>query len=416
MSSNRRLSVSSVAFALFAALYLASSMGLAAVLLADDRGVANNPVLFIVYWGVLYGASIFLYAMGGAVRVERRVLLLAGLGFFATASALWSVSSATSVKYGASLLMNVPFCAWLVRRFDVPQLLRLVYWTILGMVVVSLVLSLAGADIVRYIDIHDRDDLLGNEPIRGLFNHKITAGLYAAFALLLSTVVKSKAVRAIAGAVLFFFVLRTGSASALALLAISIALVAIVRFAVASGMSTRRFAAIFAATALATTVAAVFLGGPVLEFLGRDPTLTGRTVLWGWGIDAFLQRPFLGWGYQAYFESIDAYWNLMSYVQFQNYDVPHFHNAYIQTAVDLGIFAVVAYVALLASAFSRSFDAYRAGKDVIHAQLAALILTILIAGVFINVFLVYNNFTTLLAFVAFLAAGTGRPKRNLAHE
>jgi exopolysaccharide production protein ExoQ len=38
----------------------------------------------------------------------------------------------------------------------------------------------------------------------------------------------------------------------------------------------------------------------VLTFFGKDPTLTGRTIIWAAVLDSALKHPFLGWGYNAF--------------------------------------------------------------------------------------------------------------------
>ncbi|MFZ8379515.1 hypothetical protein ACO1LW_13610, partial [Staphylococcus aureus] len=62
----------------------------------------------------------------------------------------------------------------------------------------------------------------------------------------------------------------------------------------------------------------------VLDFLGRDVTLTGRTILWNWGIEVWAQRPILGWGYGAYFATPEAAAFAQTIPEFRSWDVPHF--------------------------------------------------------------------------------------------
>jgi hypothetical protein len=40
--------------------------------------------------------------------------------------------------------------------------------------------------------------------------------------------------------------------------------------------------------------------GWVLDLLGKDQTLTGRTDLWPLVIDSIAERPMLDWGYRAF--------------------------------------------------------------------------------------------------------------------
>ena len=38
----------------------------------------------------------------------------------------------------------------------------------------------------------------------------------------------------------------------------------------------------------------------LFELMGKDPTLTGRTDIWGYVMPYIYQRPLLGWGYGAF--------------------------------------------------------------------------------------------------------------------
>ena len=48
---------------------------------------------------------------------------------------------------------------------------------------------------------------------------------------------------------------------------------------------------------------AAFNSDYLLSMLGKDPTLTGRTDIWGYVILDIYERPLLGWGYQAFWST-----------------------------------------------------------------------------------------------------------------
>src|SRR3546814_13074421 len=72
-----------------------------------------------------------------------------------------------------------------------------------------------------------------------------------------------------------------------------------------------------------------------LEALGKERTLTGRSVLWEFALRMIEVRPWLGNGF-------DAFWNVGdgstgSYLQYViRADVKHFHNSYLDIPVQLG--------------------------------------------------------------------------------
>ncbi len=101
---------------------------------------------------------------------------------------------------------------------------------------------------------------------------------------------------------------------------------------------------------LPTVVAAAMsLADPtaILDALGKDSTLTGRTELWANARALWDERPVLGYGYQAFWQvgnpKAEELWfvnNVDSGAGF------HFHNLYLNTAVDLGMLGVFIVIAL----------------------------------------------------------------------
>ncbi|TVP44946.1 MAG: O-antigen ligase domain-containing protein [Halomonas sp.] len=160
------------------------------------------------------------------------------------------------------------------------------------------------------------------------------------------------------------------------------------------------FISIMLLVPLSAILVFIFLGAEILAALGRDPTLTGRTQLWGWGIDVALQKPWLGWGYQAYMGSEHAQAYALTIPRFVNYDVPHFHNAYIQILVELGFLGFLFYFFTYMVVVGRLYilSAYRQYMGLL--PLLAILTLLLISSFFINTFFQYNDFSTILFFIS----------------
>jgi exopolysaccharide production protein ExoQ len=82
--------------------------------------------------------------------------------------------------------------------------------------------------------------------------------------------------------------------------------------------------------------------------LNKDPTLTGRTVLWEYADEFIARRPFLGYGYQAFWmgESADtlALKRMFFVTDGRTF---HFHHQYRQVAMDTGLIGLVAFAGAL---------------------------------------------------------------------
>src|SRR5262249_49961529 len=91
------------------------------------------------------------------------------------------------------------------------------------------------------------------------------------------------------------------------------------------------------------------LGDSILEHLGKDSSLTGRTVLWDFGVAAFNERPWLGFGYKGWWtgEGTDA--ALLQIVAQQ--ELWMFHNNFIEVAVAFGVLGPVALIGVIVYAF-----------------------------------------------------------------
>ena len=88
--------------------------------------------------------------------------------------------------------------------------------------------------------------------------------------------------------------------------------------------------------------------------LNKDPTLTGRTVLWDYADEFIARRPVLGYGYQAFWmgESPDtiALKRMFFVTDGRTF---HFHHQYRQVAVDTGLIGLTLFAgALIAVALS----------------------------------------------------------------
>lgn len=88
----------------------------------------------------------------------------------------------------------------------------------------------------------------------------------------------------------------------------------------------------------------------VLKSLGKDTTLTGRTYLWEEGTKIAQTRPLLGHGYGAFWvhgqPRAEQLWHKFHIAARTGF---HFHNAYIQAAVDLGLVGATLVALLVAS-------------------------------------------------------------------
>jgi exopolysaccharide production protein ExoQ len=74
---------------------------------------------------------------------------------------------------------------------------------------------------------------------------------------------------------------------------------------------------------------------PILEMMGKDPTLTGRTEIWPYVIDAISQRPMLGWGFSGFWSPDNP--AAVEINDATRLNLPDAQNGLLQMLVDVGI-------------------------------------------------------------------------------
>lgn len=272
-----------------------------------------------------------------ALRRNLPLLMLLALPVL---SVLWSLSPSITLRRVIGLLGSALLAYLLAIRFTPRQILIL-----LGCLLMPLMLLSIGA-----IAMHPAADAQ-----MGIFINKNVLGWMSAYATVVGFALaaqqgtpRSGTVR-IGGLCLLAAGLLCvlGSQSSTALMSV----VAAVAFAgIHKLLRPARGVTRLLLVLLLLQAAALFLSSlhlvivPVLEWLGKDATLTGRVPLWAEVDKAIAARPLLGYGYQAFWTPVsrDA-WRIWATV---GWTPPHAHNGYRETLLNVGFLggAVLAIV------------------------------------------------------------------------
>lgn len=382
--------------------YTAALLGVNAVVLIPNVGQVVTPdnTLFSVSWLALHGASVLVLltsermtraAIGSCLILSAPVM----------ASAAWSVSPLDSLIYGAMLTGNIFVAHMMVLELGFDETLRIISRIILGLATAGLVAYAVEYQQVFYVDVHERLNIVGSRPLRGFFPHKVMASLYAVVGCVLAAGTFRGRIRGFAIVLLVLFVLLTGSSTGIILLVVAAASFGVVVVATRNRLNVYSLITI-AAAALAPVVVVVSMASQwILDVLGRDGTLTGRTILWQWGLGVWMERPLLGWGLTAYFNSAEG--SLISDVvgSFRDYEVPHFHQSFIQTAVDNGIVGLAILLFIVATTAIRSYRACLTNLFAGGLTTIVLLSVLLAASTSMFIFLNYNHFATFLLIVLY---------------
>lgn len=283
----------------------------------------------------------------------RKNLVIMSWPALACVSTLWSVAPVGSLYQGIQLLLTVLVALCLVMTTDLRRILVLLF------------LALLIAGVLSFL----REFFSGFSHYEwfGVFPHKNTLGGMMAVAVMAGTSLFLDGWRRyISGpGVLFALGLIAMSRSGTAMIALAVVM-AVIPLAltvhwgpVAAGIVTG-VALIAAAVGLLALEA--MHGGllDVYEFaldaLGKDETLTGRTILWQFAHDAIDSRPWLGYGYKAWWDSNETAAPLLRLVVEQ--DLWFFHNTFLDLAVAFGVLGPTVLVAGLGMGAYRSVKAF----------------------------------------------------------
>lgn len=388
-------------FGIFATVYIAGSMGWAAVVLLPNPGGEESGTAFRIFWAVMYCLTAF-FAVQRWPRFRQRHIPLTLLSIYVPISAVWSYTPANTIIYGGVVAINVFFCFMLAHRWNLLTFQKVTLNIILLSSALGLLLFIIGWNGVVYFDAHDRYTLIGTTPLRFFFYHKITAGLYCVVAMIFNECLNTGPKKQFIRLFLLLCVILSGSASAIAAIPIYYIYFKITSWCCENRVSSGAFISGLLCSILPLATLSYFFLPDLLSLLDRDPTLTGRTLLWSWGLEVGLERPLFGWGYDGYISSELAAQHARAIAQFQNYEVPHFHNSYIQMFVDLGFIGLLLVLLAPVLAFKRFYEHALSTRAKDDTRMVALVLFLLTASIYIHLMYKHNDFSALLTFTLFL--------------
>lgn len=296
----------------------------------------ETPVLRLVWlpaYAAIFGMAAWrIDRMWGAWPAVLAMVAVVGLAF---ASKYWSIDYEVTSRRVIALAISCVFALYLGAVFRGPHLPRLLMYAALLMAIGSLVMVFA----FPTIGVHQYD----NAGLwRGLWYEKnqmgavMVVGATAAAACLASPDPR-RLLPAVTLGLASLLVLATQSKTSLLCLIVGLGLVG-------GFWSLKRGGAAFSVVAIWIAVVVAGIGlwtwethsVAVLEALGKDPSLTGRTEIWDSLMRKVADRPWTGYGYGAFWgrvgDSVPADWVRKE----TGWTVPSAHNGWIDLLVQLG--------------------------------------------------------------------------------
>ena len=273
------------------------------------------------------------------------------LSGFCLISTFWSGAPLQSLRYGILIALMLLICAWTAARLTHRQI-------VVAVLISGTILCLMS---VAAPDIGYSPGIQGGMAMSGVFPQKNVLGMRMLVLIIASlTIILAKgygfAWKVLGGAVLvpaFYLLLGSKSATALLLLGATGGLIFFISMVWRPAVKVRGLrGALLAGAVIATSlgglvIANVYQVDPVekvLNRLGKNKTLTGRTDIWLVAETVIDDHPILGVGAGAFWRREEnAATKITAMFQVKDYTF-FFHNAYYEVRVHLGVFGVGLFV------------------------------------------------------------------------
>lgn len=353
---------------------------------------------------VVYGAIAFLL-----LRQAARVLRWLGamqwalpLAALVVASALWSQFPLYSLRRSLPFALAGVFGLYLAMRFPVRRQLAILRIAMLALAAGTVVMALGFPHLGLDASAGHHADW------QGVFTQKNACGRMMVLATAVLLVDWKASWQRVASMGLFLLVMyMSGSRSAWLIEAALLLLWGGLMLAKRLEARTRVLAALAAFWLMAATTAATYFSLPaLLEWMGRNATLSGRTLIWKQTWIFITQRPLLGWGYDAFWRGTQG--EAFRVVAAVHFMVFHAHNGFLEIWLELGGVGLALFALSYLRAWRRLWAHLRMGEVDRVMWMVFVLALILLYDLDENSLLIYNGmFWTLyvaaLANVEFLA-------------
>lgn len=326
--------------------------------------VQGNVAMQVLWAGIYAVALITLYLLltrlRHAARIAGRDKLLWLLVGLALVSVFWSEAPAVTLRRGIALLGATAFGFYLAVRYTRREIVELLVWTF-GLIAI---LSMGFILLMPSLGVHSHYQFAA---WRGVYVHKNTLGcmmVLAAIVWLLYSIdhFKENKWNFIFFALAVVLLFQSQSVTATLILGALLVMVLIFRKA-----RRRKFWGAGMLLLLGGGCLAWWLGDNllviILDVLGRNETLSGRTELWQLIWDQIRQRPWLGYGYNAFWLGWQGpsgeVWQVL------NWTPPHAHNGYLDIWLQLGLAGLVLLLISLLVNLIKAFTLARKKSDMV---------------------------------------------------
>ena len=372
---------------------------------------AKDPGFFgyVVMPAVAYG--IVLWQMK---KIWRRIAayvshfkLLTALALLTILSSIWSQNPLRSLSFGLFYLVGTLFVYYLVIRFEPSEIMTMVTRAGIALCVLSAIMAVAFPQYGVSTDVRSANSW------QGIFYDKTTAAKALVFMLspaLVSRVTKSLKHQALIIALFLFIIVKTHAVTGYVVLFLFVIFLGCLRFGRRLGT---KLSLVFI---VCVAIGSVGLGiwgfeylPDLLQSMGRDPTLTGRTGIWKLVLTSIAKRPLLGYGFYSFWTGLKGESGNINYAA--NWSFGYAHNGTLEILLQLGIVGAVLFYATMVQGLRNAWYCFRHDRSRRNDWFFSLLFLTLVYNLDEASVLLPNELLSMLYIVA--CAGLGQSAQRI---
>lgn len=265
-------------------------------------------------------------------------------------SYLWSAMPDETFSGSIGLIGSTLFGFYVATRFSLKEQIKLIGWAFGIALIASFVFIIALPKYGIMAAIHAGS-------LRGVWTHKNVMGKYMVLSncifLMLVQMPRDRRNIYLWLGLISSLILTVGSNSTNALVNSVLVIIIILFLGQSLKLENKKLTAVATFLSLflwGTIVCFADISAMLLEAVGKDPTLTGRTDIWLAVAKKILERPWLGYGFNGFWNGIRG--ESADVIRALRWNVPNSHNGYLDFILQIGfigfaMFIIVYWMTLL---------------------------------------------------------------------
>ncbi|MGI2902620.1 O-antigen ligase family protein [Tolypothrix sp. VBCCA 56010] len=349
-SQNKSLRLAEKGFIVLGLSFFSGIFGVHSLGLVLPQAVVTL-IIFLV-WG-MSSILICVFWKSTIITVSQNIFIciLTALAFL---SFSWSEFPDVTLFNARDILMMTSFSLYFAIRFSLKEQVQLVAYTFFLGSIISIIFALGYPN----IGIHGADGLVEHLGTwKGIYGHKNHLGSMMVLSSFTFFLLPKENSNLYKWAGLIFSVILMELSTSKTSLVLSFVLILII-------ILYKNFRWQGKISVVFTNIGILILGCvavlvltywiELLTGLGRDPSLTGRTPIWGYALTRLMERPLLGYGRGAFWAPNSQYAVEAGQAISSGWIAPHAHNGFVDLALDVGLIGLSLFLISYFTVFLRA--------------------------------------------------------------